>query len=285
MTNQDAIGRTRIQDDEVSPRLLQGLAATLDVPVPDTMPPLWHWMLFQDWVPAPAIGPDGHPRRGGFLPPVHDLPRRMWAGGRLVFHAPLRPGDPVRRTSTILDVTEKSGGSGRLVFVTVEHRIEGPEGLAIEEQQDIVYRGAEGAAVKPALPAHAAPPGAHQASVLPDPVLLFRYSALTGNGHRIHYDLDYVRDVEGYPGLIVHGPLQATWLAGLLAGRDVRRFTFRGRRPAFHGARLGLEAWNAGRLVPAHPGLHGCRLHGRRGDACLEHVRLEPNRSIGVMLV
>ena len=124
----------------------------------------------------------------------------------------------------------------------------GPAGPVIEEEQDIVYRGTEGAAVKPAAPA---PPGRARRErdlreVLPDPVLLFRYSALTGNGHRIHYDIDYVRSVEGYPGLIVHGPLQATWLAGLLAGQPFTRFSFRGQRPAFHGAKLTLEARPAG---------------------------------------
>ena len=243
MTHQDHVGRTQTHTDEVSPRLLHGLAATLDRPVPDTLPPLWHWMLFQDWVPGAGLGPDGHPRRGGFLPPVHDLPRRMWAGGRVRFHAPLRPGDAVRRTSTILSVTEKQGGTGRLVFVTVRHMIDGPAGPAIEEEQDIVYRGAEGAAVKPGLAAGPAPAGAREAAVLPDPVLLFRYSALTGNGHRIHYDMDYVRNEEGYPGLIVHGPLQATWLAGLLQDRGIVSFTFRGQRPAFHGAPLRLQAW------------------------------------------
>jgi hydroxyacyl-ACP dehydratase HTD2-like protein with hotdog domain len=246
MSYQDSIGRTQTQQDEISPRLLRGLAATLDLPEPTALPPLWHWMLFQDWVPGSGLGPDGHPRRGGFLPPVHDLPRRMWAGGRVTFHAPLALGDAVSRTSTILNVTEKQGGSGRLVFVTLSHRIEGPSGLAIEEEQDIVYRGADGAAVKAAAPAPAAPAGAIDTTVLPDPVLLFRYSALTGNGHRIHYDMDYVRDEEGYPGLIVHGPLQATWLAGLLAGRAVSRFAFRGRRPAFHGAMLRLQAWQDG---------------------------------------
>ncbi len=244
MTYEDAIGRTQTQEDEVSPRLLRGLAATLDLPVPEVLPPLWHWMLFQDWVAGAGLGVDGHPRRGGFLPPVHDLPRRMWAGGRLRFHAPLRPGDAVRRTSVIKTVTEKQGGSGRLVFVTVSHRVEGPAGLAIEEEQDIVYRGAEGAAVKAAGAAAASPAGDLKASVMPDPVLLFRYSALTGNGHRIHYDQDYVRNEEGYPGLIVHGPLQATWLAGLLAGRRIERFAFRGRRPAFHDRALALEGWN-----------------------------------------
>jgi len=246
MTYQDYVGRTETRTDTVAPRIIQGLAATLNVETPDLLPPLWHWTLFQDWVPPERLGPDGHPRRGGFLPPVHDLPRRMWAGGRVQFLAPLRPGDTVRRTSTILAVNEKQGGSGRLVFVTVGHVIEGPGGVAVDERQDIVYRSAEGAAAKPAEPALPAPPGALRAEVHPDSVLLFRYSALTGNGHRIHYDLDYVRDAEGYPGLIVHGPLQATLLAGLLAGRPVTTFSYRGLRPAFHDAPLAIEAWPDG---------------------------------------
>ncbi|MBV8911666.1 MAG: MaoC family dehydratase N-terminal domain-containing protein [Acetobacteraceae bacterium] len=238
------IGKTQTRTDEVSPRLLTGMAATLGVARPTTLPPLWHWMLFQDWVPPDQLGADGHPRRGGFLPPVHDLPRRMWAGGRVRLRAPLQEGAPVTRTSTILAIDEKQGGSGRLVFVTVRHVIEGPTGPAIEEEQDIVYRGTEGAAVKPApaVTDRVPPGGGITTEVLPDPVLLFRYSALTGNGHRIHYDMDYVRDVEGYPGLVVHGPLQATWLAGLLGQRPITRFSFRGRRPAFHGLPLTLEA-------------------------------------------
>lgn len=226
---------------------VERLAATLGLPVPNRVPPLWHWMLFQNWVPPDQIGGDGHPRRGGFLPALPELERRMWAGGVVTLHAPLRAGDAVTRTSTIESVTEKQGGSGRLVFVTVAHRVEGPAGLAIEERQDLVYRSADGAAVKAALAATAAPSHARRATVVPDPVVLFRYSALTGNGHRIHYDLDYVRGVEGYPGLIVHGPLQATWLAGLIRDLDVRRFAFRGRRPAFHGAPLTLEAWDGER--------------------------------------
>ena len=256
------IGQAETRRDVVAPHLLHGLAATLGIPVPDVLPPLWHWMLFQDWQPPDRLGPDGHPRRGGFLPPVHDLPRRMWAGGRLRFLAPLHPGDAVERTSTILDVSEKQGATGRLVFVTVQHAITGPSGPAIREEQDIVYRGTEGAAAKPAPPASEAPPGP-RSSVLPDPVLLFRYSALTGNGHRIHYDMDYARAVEGYPGLVVHGPLQATWLAGLLAPRSLARFDFRGRRAAFHDAPLQLQAWEDGdvvRLRTLDPG----------GAACME---------------
>ena len=236
------IGKTETRSDVVSARLVRGMAATLGVPEPAELPPLWHWMLFQDWVQPDQIGPDGHPRRGGFLPPVHDLPRRMWAGGRLTLRGPIRTDDAVTRTTTILNVTEKQGGSGRLVFVTLRHVIAAANGPAIEEEQDIVYRGTEGAAVKAAPKPAAEPEAPIVAEVLPDPVLLFRYSALTGNGHRIHYDMDYVRNVEGYPGLIVHGPLQATWLAGLLAGKNFTRFTFRGQRPAFHGAPLRLEA-------------------------------------------
>ncbi len=238
------VGRSQTATDEVSRRLLAGLAATLGVETPETVPPLWHWMLFQDWVPPDRIGPDGHPKRGGFLPPVHDLPRRMWAGGRVSWQGELRVGDRVSRTSTIQRVQEKQGGAGRLVFVTVKHVIDGPAGPVIEEEQDLVYRGTEGAAVKPAAAVTdpLAPGEGITASVRPDPVLLFRYSALTGNGHRIHYDLDYARDVEGYPGLIVHGPLQATWLAALVHDRALRSFEFRGQRPAFHDRALTLEA-------------------------------------------
>jgi 3-methylfumaryl-CoA hydratase len=251
MSHQDYVGRSETRTDSVWPLLVRGLTASLDIGDPGTvLPPLWHWMLFQDWVPAGGLGPDGHPKRGGFLPPVHDLPRRMWAGGRLAFDAPLHVGDPVTRVSTIRKVEEKSGGTGRLVFVTVRHEIAGPAGTAITEEHDIVYRGAEGAAVKAAPAAPPPPAGAHARTLMPDPVLLFRYSALTGNGHRIHYDLDYVRGEEGYPGLIVHGPLQATLLADMLRRhwpeRRLARFAFRGRRPCFHGNPLTLLAWPEG---------------------------------------
>lgn len=258
MSFQEYVGRTETRTDMVSPLAIRGLAATLDIPEPEVapgglLPPLWHWMLFQEWAPAHGLGPDGHPKRGGFLPPVHDLPRRMWAGGRVRFFAPLHAGDPVHRTSTILKIDEKSGGSGRLVFVTVRHLIEGPAGAASEEEQDIVYRGAEGAAVRAAAPAPEPPSGAFGRSVQPDPVLLFRYSALTANGHRIHYDLDYVTREEGYPGLIVHGPLQATWLADLVRrhhpARAIARFAYRGRRPAFHQNPLRLVGWKDGEEI------------------------------------
>lgn len=265
MPHEDFVGRTETREDRLDERLVRGMAATLGVPVPTALPPLWHWMLFQDWVMPDGIGPDGHPRRGGFLPPVHELPRRMWAGGRVTFHAPLHTGDAVRRTSTILSVQAKAGGTGQLVFVTVRHLVEGPAGLAVEEEQDIVYRGAEGAAVKPAPPAPDWP-DARRRELVPDAVLLFRYSALTGNGHRIHYDHPYVTEVEGYPGLVVHGPLQATLMAHLAAeaapGRRIVRFAFRGRRPCFAGRRL---------AVLARPDGQGLALETRDADgaACM----------------
>jgi hydroxyacyl-ACP dehydratase HTD2-like protein with hotdog domain len=250
MTHDAYVGRTEQREDRLDDRLVRGMAATLGLPQPDILPPLWHWMLFQDWVMPDGIGPDGHPKRGGFLPPVHDLPRRMWAGGRVSFTGvALRAGDHVRRTSTILS---EAGGSGRLVFVTVKHVVEGPRGIAIEEEQDIVYRGAEGAAVKAAEPAPAWP-DAMTRQVVPDPVMLFRYSALTGNGHRIHYDHPYVTGVEGYPGLVVHGPLQATLMAALAQdsapGLRLARFAFRGKRPCFDGRALDVLARRDGMKV------------------------------------
>lgn len=258
MAYEEFIGRREEHRDEVSAAAIARLAATLDLAPEDVapggfLPPLWHWMLFQTWVPAAALGPDGHPRRGGFLPPIHELTRRMWAGGRVVLRAPLAAGTAIRRTSTILAIREKSGGSGRLVFVTVRHVIEGGNGPAIEEEQDIVYRGAEGAAIRPASAEPPPPQGAFSRTVTPDAVMLFRYSALTGNGHRIHYDLDYVMTVEGYPGLVVHGPLQATLLADLLrrhapAGAKLAKISFRGQRPAFGGRPLTLVGWRDGEV-------------------------------------
>jgi 3-methylfumaryl-CoA hydratase len=237
----DWIGRTEQRSDDVTATPMAALSATLDrddpAPLPGTdLPPLWHWLYFLPLAPQHEIGPDGHPRRGGFLPPV-PLPRRMWAGGRLDFHHPLRVGDEITRHSRIAGVDIKHGRSGSLVFVTVRHEVHNAQGLAIAEEHDIVYRDA------PAAGAVAPPPQAAPADesfsrlVTPDPVLLFRYSALTFNGHRIHYDRPYVTEVEGYPGLIVHGPLIATLLLDLLRrerpGAQVRRFSFKALRPVF----------------------------------------------------
>ncbi len=250
---QEFVGRTESRTDTADARLIEGLAATLDMEAPPgDLPPLWHWMFFQDWRRPGEVGPDGHPKRGGFLPPVHHLPRRMWAGGRLQFGtAGIRLGDALTRHSTIKAVSQKSGGSGELVFVTVGHVVEGPRGQVLEEEHDIVYRGAEGAAVK-AGPAATVDPAEVLRVTQPDSLLLFRYSALTGNGHRIHYDMPYVTGEEGYPGLIVHGPLQATLLAShamAVAPGSLRSFSFRGLRPAFAGRALSLHAVVEGRTV------------------------------------
>ncbi|MFC3215175.1 FAS1-like dehydratase domain-containing protein [Novosphingobium panipatense] len=205
----------------------------------DPLPALDHWLHFWDVRPPQGLGADGHPAKGGFLPPVK-LPRRMWAGGRLTFHKPLFLGDEVRRTSTIVNVAEKSGRSGTLVFVTVRHELAGRDGLAVTEEQDLVYRE-PAPGVLPMPTAMPAPPAKWTRSVDPDTVLLFRYSALTMNGHRIHYDRPYAMAEEGYPALVVHGPLQAALLIRLAASsldRPIASFEFRGQQPAFDGVSL-----------------------------------------------
>ncbi|AMO25646.1 acyl-CoA dehydrogenase [Ramlibacter tataouinensis] len=232
------VGRSETTRDVVTAGPVRMLAATLDLPpgdLPAELPPLWHWLYFLPAARQSELGPDGHPRRGGFLPPV-PLPRRMWAGGRLEFMAPLRIGEEIQRSSFIEDVEVKSGRTGPLCFVRVRHELTGRQGLLLREFHDIVYRGdtVAGSAAPQYEPAPAA--GARQ-RVVPDDVLLFRYSALTFNGHRIHYDRRYVTQVEGYPGLVVHGPLMATLLAQLavreLPGRRPASFSFRALKPVF----------------------------------------------------
>jgi len=236
------LGKTETLDDELAAFPLEALAATLDRGSPfGIVPPLWNWLYFLPVAPMSQVGADGHPRRGVFLPPV-PLPRRMWAGGRLVFHAPLRAGERATRTSTIACIEDKTGRSGRLVFVTVRHRYEANGKLCIEEEQELVYRDAPQPGAAPPKPV-AAPAGeAWTRTVTADPVLLFRYSALTFNGHRIHYDRAYATEQEGYPGLVVHGPLIATLLADLVArerpGATLETFEFRAVRPAFAGRPL-----------------------------------------------
>jgi hydroxyacyl-ACP dehydratase HTD2-like protein with hotdog domain len=254
------IGRSDEATDILRPEALERLGATLGRRF-DRPPPLVHWLLFQDWQPPEALGPDGHPARGGFLPPVVHLPRRMWAGGRVLFHAPLPLDVPLSRTRTIRAIEAKQGGTGELVFVTVEHAVLGPDGPVLTETQDIVYRSAAGAALRPSAPAPPWP-DALRRELRPDPVLLFRYSALTGNGHRIHYDHPYAVGEEGYPGLVVHGPLQATWLALLaeeIAGRPLAAFSFRGRRAAICGEPLALLARaEGGRILLETRDAAGC---------------------------
>ncbi|WP_395699770.1 MaoC family dehydratase N-terminal domain-containing protein [Aquabacterium sp.] len=235
------IGRSERRSDLVTAAPLAALSATLDredgEPLPGSdVPPLWHWLYFTPQSLARDLGPDGHARRGGFLPPV-PLPRRMWAGGRLEFHHPLQVGDELTRVSRVTDVQVKRGRSGTLVFVTVRHEISNARGLAIEEEHDIVYRDMPQAGAPGPAPLAAPADAAFSRAIVPDPVLLFRYSALTFNGHRIHYDRRYVTEVEGYPGLIVHGPLIATLLLDALRRQQpqtrVRRFAFKALRPLF----------------------------------------------------
>lgn len=239
------VGRQEELVDVLEPARSNALRAALGETEPlnagAELPLLHHWLYFWNVQPPAGLGVDGHPAKGGFLPPV-SLPRRMWAGGRLKFHAPLVLGERVTKTSTILKVEAKSGKSGELVFVTVEHRLTGAQGLAIVEEQDIVYRepAAAGSIAGP-VDAGEDPAAAWRREVDPTPVLLFRYSALTMNGHRIHYDRPYAMDEEAYPALVVHGPLQATLLADLAAknlAKPIATFDFRGMSPAFDGARL-----------------------------------------------
>jgi 3-methylfumaryl-CoA hydratase len=235
------IGRSETRADRVTAMPIAALAATLDRddPLPaagSEVPPLWHWLYFTPLTRASELGHDGHARLGGFLPPV-PLPRRMWAGGRLEFVHSLRVGDEMRRDSRIEKVSGKSGRSGALVFVTVRHAIANALGVALTEEHDIVYREAPRADAPEQPPQVAPHDEAFAREIVPDPVLLFRYSALTFNGHRIHYDRSYVTEVEGYPGLVVHGPLIATLLLDLLRRERpearVRRFEFRALRPVF----------------------------------------------------
>jgi 3-methylfumaryl-CoA hydratase len=246
------IGRSTEASDVVTVQLVKGLRATLfqEVGEPksgDAAPFTVHWCLAQPVFPMSMLGPDGHPTRGGFLPPV-PLPRRMWAGGELEFLDPLRVGDEAKRTSRISDIAVKTGSTGTLCFVSVEHLVTTPRGIAIRERQDIVYRDMDGAPVgTPKAPPPPPPPTAkHREAHLADPVLLFRYSALTFNGHRIHYDRDYVTKVEGYPGLIFHGPLQAAFIVELAAklhgGTPPKKFSYRGVQPLFEGSEFSVNA-------------------------------------------
>ncbi len=235
------IGRTEEAADVITPYPLAALSATLDRDDPepregDAIPPGWHWLYFLPVARHSVLGVDGHPKRGGFLPPV-PLPRRMWAGGRIEFKKPLRVGETIRRVSEIVDVTAKQGKTGSLVFVLARHRISRGDGLAVVEEHDLVYRQAADPKAPPPPPQPAPAEPLWQRTITPDPVLLFRYSALTFNGHRIHYDRKYATAEEGYPGLVVHGPLIATLLLDLCRRRRAHAtlggFAFRAVRPVF----------------------------------------------------
>jgi len=243
-TYPDWLGRVMEVSDVVTAAPVKALAATLDRDDPppaagDALPPLWHWLYFLPTEQQRDIGPDGHPKRGGFLPPVA-LPRRMWAGGRFEFLHPLRIGQAVQRTSRIADISSKQGKTGPLVFVRVRHEIGSGDTIALTEQHDIVYRDAPQPGTQTDAPPAAPTDEQFARTITPDPVLLFRYSALTFNGHRIHYDRRYVTEAEGYPGLIVHGPLIATLLIDLLRRQQpdarIGSFEFRAVSPLFDTA-------------------------------------------------
>lgn len=242
------IGRETTTEDTLSVRHARLMAATLGMPqdalvAGAPLPPLWHWLYFLEGLPPSALGRDGHPARGGFLPPV-PLANRMWAGGQLTFHAPVALGAAVRKRSTVRSVEHKRGRSGDLVFVTVRHELLDGDAVAITEDHDIVYKApTPPGTVRPAAPVMPEP--AHSEGFEATSTLLFRYSALTFNGHRIHYDVDYCRDVEGYSNLVVHGPLQATLLAGLaarLGPGPLKQFRYRGLQPNLLGTPLTVNA-------------------------------------------
>jgi 3-methylfumaryl-CoA hydratase len=235
------IGSTQSHREVLTLAPALALVATLDkrgVAIAEgfELPALWHWLYFLKPVAGADLATDGHAAKGGFLPPI-ELPRRMWAGSRFDFHQALHVGEQVEKTSTIKSVDIKQGRSGQLAFVCIEHKYTGDNGLALREEHDIVYRENPSTKASPAAPVAVTERADFRKSVTPDPVLLFRYSALTFNGHRIHYDRDYVTNTEGYPGLIVHGPLLATLLVELLMenvpGYCLTKFKFRALHPVF----------------------------------------------------
>jgi len=256
------VGKRQTVSDIISPVQVRQMAATLNDAVrmqqPDCapLPAGWHWLYFNPLEIQSRLGPDGHPARGDFLPPVA-LERRMWAGSRLAWQCPFEVGMTVEKASEILKVSHKTGRSGDMVFVTLAHRYSDARGLILEEEHDIVYRDKPSADETAALLAlgeqiragqHSFERrGQHVEAVQPDPVMLYRYSAATFNGHRIHYDVDYARTVEGYPGLVVHGPLIATLLLNFVQtrvaqGRSIRAFEFKALRPTFDLSSFHLHA-------------------------------------------
>jgi 3-methylfumaryl-CoA hydratase len=247
------IGRTETAVDVIGPGPARRLQATLDrnptFATGDDLPPFWHYLYFNPEATASQLKEDGHERLGRFLPPVA-LPRRMWASGRVDITRPLRIGETATKTSTIRDVTMKQGNSGKLCFVTLDHDITVAGEACFSERQNIVYREMPA----PGSPQPVGKPAPENAGfetvATPDPVMLFRYSALIFYGHRIHYDADYTREVEGYPGLVVHGPLTATLLVDLAlrnrADAALKSFEIRAMSPLFNPAPIHLEGLHDG---------------------------------------
>ena len=244
------IGSELHNSDIVTPELVARFRATFDLTAADTgetVAPLGiHWCLAPPAMPTATLGHDGHPERGGFLPPV-SLPRRMWAGGALEFRQPINIGDHVQRRSRIEEIVLKEGRTGPLCFVIVMHQLKVQGMIVVDERQDIVYHG-----VRPGSPpmngrtsSKTTPEAGRIKTIRADPALLFRYSALTFNGHRVHYDRRYCLEREGYPGLVVHGPLQATLLlhhASEVIGIAPKSFEFRSIAPLFDESTFSLSA-------------------------------------------
>ncbi len=235
---QDWVGNSETRTEIIHQQSLDGFAALMDesAPAPTFVPPGGHWMYFTPQTKQSDLAVDGHSYKGGFLPPV-DLPRRMWAGGRIQFFRPLKSGDNVTKTSTVRSITEKEGRTGKLIFVTVEHALSDKDGSYIKEETDIVYRDAPDPKAPQKAPEMAPDNADWEQIITPDPVMLFRYSALTYNGHRIHYDREDVTQEEGYPGLLVHDPLIGTLLMKLatekMPGKSLKQFDFRNSNPVF----------------------------------------------------
>ena len=246
-TLREWIGREQTLTDTIDPVAVHRMELTLDreprLAIGDPLPPVWHPLTFIEAAPHSGLGPDGHPARGGFLPPVA-LPRRMWAGSRLTYDAPLRIGAHATKTSTIEDVVVKEGGSGTLCFVTIEHRVHADGAHCFTEAQDLVYRDDPAPGAARPTPKPAPDDADHSETITPSEVQLFRYSALTFNGHRIHYDRRYANEVEGYDGLVVHGPLTASLLADLAVrvGGELTTFSFRGVSPLIDTAPFTIHA-------------------------------------------
>lgn len=263
----DWVGRSEERQDVLASQPCRFMQATLShepsLKDGDAVPPLWHWLYFLEAKPLHLLGRDGHPARGEFLPPV-SLPRRMWAGGRFEFHQPLILGAEATKRSTIKSIMEKDGRSGPLCFVTVVHEVFQNDALALHEEHDIVYREDPRPDAPTPMPQAAPSHAAFSEPVQPSEVMLFRYSALTFNGHRIHYDGNYARQVEGYEGLVFHGPLTATLLVDLAmrqTGKTPRRFDFRGTAPL-----AGLAAFD---IQGQNRDAHEVALWAKRSDGAL----------------
>jgi 3-methylfumaryl-CoA hydratase len=251
---QEWVGRSQSDRDVAATRQANLMAATIDredrFADGDPLPALWHWLYFHEGLPASQLGKDGHAARGGFLPPVQ-LRNRLWAGGRLQFDADIPLGATIDRRSEVLRVVHKEGANGGLVFVTVLHEISVDGRRCVREEHDIAYRNPVAPETKPTAAA-AVEPAPGGVCWTPDIIQLFRYSALTFNSNRVHYDVEYCRDVEGYKNIVVHGPLTATMLAGVAskaADGRLRNFEYRARKPALLGDTLVLSSQVDGRRV------------------------------------